>query len=365
VRKKEASFWSDIKTLDERLTKDPDSYCFARLSEVYLKVGLITDALHTARKGAARHPGYLAGQRALAMACHASGLHDECRSTLEQVTAVMPEDGDALKMLAHLYAEKGDDEAAIRAYRTLLEFRPDDLDSKKQLEALLLGGENVSRDYVDDDLDVTDFTSPLDSGDDDEELESQDEEEIHDLEESDIFYDEVVDEEPAAAAPEVEKPVTAHHDPLSTVTLAELYVQQGFHAKALDIYRAILAEDPSNDQIRAKISELEDNDVELESDQDLTYVSDEFEAEPEQSFSAESNETPVVPEPSVFEPLPETPLQAEFYEEPDLLAAAMFDAVESAAEPVDFTPLHDQSADNAVNTLDTWLENIRRIKACR
>ena len=369
MRKKEASFWSDIKTLDERLTKDPDSYCFARLSEVYLKVGLVTDALHTARKGVVRHPGYLAGQRSLAMACHASGLHDECCSTLEQVVAAMPEDGDALKILAHLYAEKGDDEAAIRSYRTLLEFRPEDVDSKKQLEALMDGGEKVLRHYVDDDLDATDFKSPLGSENSDEDAdgdeENFDDEYIHDLSESDIYYDEVIDEKKVAAVEETEKSVSVRHDPLSTATLAELYVQQGFHAKALDIYRSLLADDPANDQVRAKIRELEEDEADQKPDYELTCVSDEFDLEPEQPFSAAYDETPAVPEPAFVASLPESPVQAGFYGEPEMLAAAMFEAVEAAAEPANFAPLHDQSADNALNTLDAWLENIRRIKACR
>ena len=72
MKKKDASFWSDIKTLDERLQREPDSFCFARLSEIYLKVGLVADALHTARTGVAKHPGYMAGQRALALACNRS-----------------------------------------------------------------------------------------------------------------------------------------------------------------------------------------------------------------------------------------------------------------------------------------------------
>ena len=124
--KKDASFWSDIKSLDERLKKDPQSFCFARLSEIYLKVGLVADALHTARTGVAKHPGYLAGQRALGMACNASGLQDECRTILERVTAAMPEDVEAQKILAGLYVTNGDHESAIRIYETVLEFRPDD-----------------------------------------------------------------------------------------------------------------------------------------------------------------------------------------------------------------------------------------------
>jgi tetratricopeptide (TPR) repeat protein len=375
VRKKEASFWSDIKTLDERLAKDPDSYCFARLSEVYLKVGLVSDALHTARKGVARHPGYIAGQRSLAMACHASGLHDECLNTLVQVTAAMPEDVDALKILAHLYAEKGDDDAAIRTYRTLLEFKPEDIESTTQLEALLKGGDTVSRSYVDDDLDVTDFKTPLEQGDSEDEFEAD--EEIHELNESDIVYDDLIEDEPVAAVAETQTPASEHHDPLSTVTLAELYVQQGFVAKALDIYRSILVDDPANEQVRAKISQLEGSEpcLETEQDQDLpSPVSEEYEFESEETVSFEQNEPPPTFELAAPEPEPEAapapvfsaaPPVFEFQEEPEAPAPAVLEAVAAPVEPSPFAPLQNQTADNVVNTLDGWLDNIRRIKACR
>lgn len=386
MRKKEASFWSDIKALDDRLAKDPDSYCFARLSEVYLKVGLLSDALNTARTGVAKHPGYIAGQRALAMACHASGLHDECRSILEQVCVAMPEDVDALKILAHLYAEKGDDASAIRAYRTLLEFKPEDTDSKAQLEALLEGGDGVSRNYVDDDLDATDFKVPLEQEDDfgDE----QDTEEIYELDESDIVCDESI-EEPVAAAPVI-KTSYEHHDPLSTATLAELYVQQGFYAKALDIYRAVLADDPGNDAVRAKVAQLEEreSDRKDESEQTVAVTSDGYEAE-----SDVEAESPIESEPAAgfdqfaSEALDETtvafdqpeaeqqsgfvttsdeiPAPYAFLQEPGSVPPPV---IENAAAPVEtapFAPLQNQTADNVLNTLDGWLENIRRIKACR
>lgn len=429
MRKKEASFWSDIKTLDERLAKDPDSYCFARLSEIYLKVGLVTDALHTARSGVAKHPGYLAGQRALAMACHASGLHSECCGALEQVTQAIPEDVDALKILAHLYAEKGDDEAAIRTYRTLLEFKPEDIGSKEQLDALLEGGDRVVRSYVDDDLDTTDF--PIHAGPDAQSGEVPDDEEIYELDEADIICDEPV----AGTSPFDERPKTPERqDPLSTVTLAELYEQQGFTIKALDIYRAILADDPGNENIRARIERLESKDSPppVEPEQDMTPVCEESEYEPDQPGAPVFEEEPdmfgvqatdaaqeavqgfvpeavhnLVPEavqemaPEVvqemvpdfdampeaaplasFEPLPDFEPEAASEILPEPASKPVTGAVSAAGKPeqsvpvvagiapakaesAPFAPLQNQTADNALNTLEGWLENIRRIKACR
>jgi tetratricopeptide (TPR) repeat protein len=308
------------------------------------------------------------------MACHASGLHDECRITLERVSAAMPEDVDALKLLAHLYAENGDDRSAVKAYRTLLEFKPEDHEGKAQLEALLAGGESVSRSYADDDLESTDFKAPVAS--DEEDDDGSDDEEIHELNESDIVYDD--EEAPQAVCTGEKSPVSDQHDPLSTVTLAELYVQQGFVAKALDIYRSILADDPSNELIRAKIAQLEEPEAaETEvPDQYQEPESEEcgYEEEPEQEspavaileevssqFDSPAQGTEVDTAPIfVEEPVP-------FEEKAESVKpfAVVDETMSTPVEAAPFAPLQNQSADNVVNTLDSWLENIRRIKACR
>jgi tetratricopeptide (TPR) repeat protein len=308
------------------------------------------------------------------MACHASGLHDECLSALEHVTRAIPEDIDALKILAHLYAEKGDDESAVRTYRTLLEFKPEDAESATQLQALLDGGEHVVRTYVDDDLDITDF--PVRAGHETELDAEVDEEEIHELQESDIVYDEPLEPATVAADQETPSPVFEQHDPLSTVTLAELYVQQGFNAKALDIYRTILDADPANESIRAKISELEERDLsrEVEPEQVLAATAEEFEYESEQLDSPEIGDLALAFEPPASEFVPElvpepADLPASFEcaaePEPETAPSALFEPASAPSEPAPFAPLQNQMADNVVSTLDGWLENIRRIKACR
>jgi len=317
----DSSSWSEIKSLDERLTREPDSFCFARLSEIYLKVGLVADALHTAREGVARHPGYLAGKRALAMACNASGLHEETRSILEQVTAAIPSDTEAQKLLARLHVEAGDKASAIKAYTMLLDFSPDDEQSKAQLKGLQQSDtgqslhavtpiEPVSNDYMVDDTD----------------------EDIYELSEDDIVYDtgKVSDEDvvPVNATRVAGVPSSEHHDPLTTLTLAELYERQGFIAKALDIYRTILADDPDNAQLQAKIAVLE------------------------------SKETS-------FQYTTEQPATLDRDDDQEPCASVALGDVSAPLDSQLFSPLAHQTADNVVETLDSWLENIRRIKACR
>jgi tetratricopeptide (TPR) repeat protein len=322
MNKIDSSSWSEIKSLDERLTREPDSYCFARLSEIYLKVGLVGDALHTARQGVAKHPGYLAGQRALAMACNANGLQEESRSILEQVTAAIPADTAAQKLLASLYVEAGDKASAIRVYSTLLDFRPNDAQSKEQLKEL-------------QQVDTSGTLLAVTSSDPvvlDENIDEDTEEDIYELSEDDIVYDEGEASDKAAvlvvAPPFAGVSLSEQHDPLSTLTLAELYEQQGFIVKALDIYRTILADDPSNAQLQAKIATLECQG----------------------SISQETSEQHATPY---------------LDEEQEQFASDVLGDVSAPLDSQVFSPLACQAADNVVGTLDSWLENIRRIKACR
>lgn len=331
-----ASFWTDIKNLEEQLAKNPDSLCFARLSEVYLKTGLIDDALHTARLGVTKHPRYLSGQRAHALACHAKGLNDEALAALKLVTEAMPEDIPSQKLFGRLSAEAGARDAAIMAYLTALEFAPDDVESRIELEALERLAESIESDDVDEaiieDLEILEETDDLD------------------------------EEQPASEFLTQDTPtlsgsmLATNHDPLSTGTLAELYVKQGFIHKALEIYRAILADNPADRVTGERIVELEaldagspgfdaevNNDISEEETEDLAVFSTTAET------VGMSDESVAFPESGGFPP-PESPQSSE---DVSFCGSAPSQALSHGI------------ADNALATLDGWLENIRRIRTCR
>lgn len=323
------AFWTDIKAYEERLAANPDSFCFARLAEIYLKVGLTDDALHVARKGVARHPGHIAGLRALALACHAKGLAAECRAALEQVAAAMPEDKEALILLGRLYAGSGNESAAIRVLNTALDLYPNDEECRFVLEAIertmpqaagagfvpAAGRASDPREHRD--ADYVAF---------DEEEEIIEDLDILDLDESDLF-----EEPPEEDEEEPEQAEAVHYDPLSTTTLAELYVQQGFVSKALDIYNSILADDPANSVALARVAELSTAGVSREeAGEDVARI------------------VPGNPETAEY-------IGREVRFEPPPTASAVADA---GLQPQGV-------ADNALAILEEWLENIRRIKACR
>jgi tetratricopeptide (TPR) repeat protein len=333
-----ASFWTDIKDLESRLAKSPGSFCFARLSEVYLKVGLVDDALHVARQGVKKHPRYLSGQRALSLACHAKGINDEARAALMLITEAMPEDVSSQKLLGRLLSEAGDQEAACQAFRRVLEFAPDDVESRIELEALERSAGIAS--------------SPVDSDDDEEIIED-----LEILEETDVPEDEqpepLVRLREVPAGSDIAAPL--HHDPLSTGTLAELYVRQGFIHKALEIYRAILDDNPADQVTAGRVAELEELEAgAAEPDTEVDETVEE-EAGDESAFGMPAEaffqETGVagVQEPSGT-PAPE---RRQAYEE--------VSGEESGAS----SPPLKGRADNALAVLDGWLENIGRIKSCR
>lgn len=316
------SFWSEIKAYEERLKQEPSSYCFAPLAEVYLRAGLLDDALATARTGVSKHPGYVTGQMALARICHQKGLLDECRTALEVVTEAVPENVEAQRMLAQLYREAGQDRAAVRTLQTLLEFSPADMTARVELEAL----QGRAAALVEDDLELIEFTEEdiIEEGDLQPVLEPIKPEQLFDdtLVERVKPVAAVVDDPwsiltPAAPATEAVLPVAqplepptvasvwsmpeslpvtsalapefeaepesdssgedlqsiwaqpletaaapqSAGDPLATSTLAELYVTQGFTDKAIEIYRLILERQPDNREAADRLAVLEQQEA--------------------------------------------------------------------------------------------------------
>ena len=300
--KDSASFRTDINNLEEQLSKAPESHCFAALSTLYLKAGLIDVALRVAQEGVAKHPDYLGGLRALALACHAKGLNDEALAALKRVTAALPEDIPSQLLLGRLLVEGGEQDSAIQVYRVALEFAPEDQECLLQLESL------------DKSVGTAEPLFMFDEG--GEEYE----EIIEDLEILEEFDEEYFETDSL--------PSEAAHDPLSTVTLAELYVNQGFITKALDIYRAILVENPLDRTIIERLAELEARNTGLPGP---VGISDEY-------FEDEADDAAVFTAP----------------------AEELFQAV----APAPAVPLKG-IADNALATLEGWLENVRRIKGCR
>lgn len=300
------SFRNEISIHEERLRNNPASHCFAALAELYLKAGRADDALSVARAGVARYPAFVAGQMALARACQQQGLADEALQALAVVTAAVPEAVEAQQMRAQFCLAAGRHAEAIQSLRAALDFYPDNQEIQTGLRELEQAVWDTAA-IDDDDLEL---------------IELSDEDLILDLPDEPL-EDELVTRSISplvrktnpwaiAAVPEQEADAgllafedepqaVVADDPMITATVADLYRSQGFADKARDIYQALLARDPADAAAAAGLAALE------------------------------------------------------------------LQSAESAAASAPLETLQvDGSADRgAVAVLEGWLENIRRLQACR
>ncbi|KAF0219017.1 MAG: hypothetical protein FD174_2406 [Geobacteraceae bacterium] len=259
------SFWADIKKYEDTLAKDPRSYCFAPLAEIYRKLGLLDDAIHVAKRGCEIHPEYVGGYMALGRAYFEKGMKKESRDALEKAVRVTPDNLLAHKLLSQVYMEAGETAAAENSLQTVLSLNPADPEAQMLLDSLkgasplkfepasastaepVVGAAAEAEEYIAESLA-------------DDEFILEDLEIIEELAEEepegngDFVFSPVPAGETAFGAPE-EVLVTAR-DPLKTATLAELYVSQGFIERAVGIYSELLEGAPDNAELRNRLAEL-------------------------------------------------------------------------------------------------------------
>jgi tetratricopeptide (TPR) repeat protein len=260
------SFWTEIQRFEDMLAADPRSLSFAPLSELYRKLGLLDDAISVARKGCELHPDYPGGLFALGHALFDKGHKDEARSALERVVLLNPENLRAQKLLGQLYVEAGETALARQALGEVLEQNPEDAESALLLRSIASAGCGAPEEEDLEELEVIEELTELVEEPQEpadvlpsavpEEASSSEESAFTEIPELPEFP--AIPPAPATPAPSA-APVPVQHpsrDPLTTATLAELYVSQGFLDKAIAIYQELLGADPGNHGYRLRCTEL-------------------------------------------------------------------------------------------------------------
>jgi tetratricopeptide (TPR) repeat protein len=277
MEKDSTSFWADIKKYEDILAKDPKSYCFAPLSELYRKLGLLDDAVGVAKQGTDLHPEYIGGFMALGRALFEKGDRELAKASLEKVALATPENLLAQKILSQIYQEEGNLSAAERALQLLVTFNPEDTESTIALEVLTrsmaslevtdpvssadanltddLEGETFSEDVFPGDLEGPSISALSDDTRIDTDSEYFDLTQLSDNDstaEGEFFVDD------------------STILPLPTVTLAELFEAQGLYDRALDVYADLLSKDPDNQLLKERFDALS---LRFESKSDLMSTS--------------------------------------------------------------------------------------------
>ncbi len=336
MEKDSTSFWADIKKYEDILTRDPKSYCFAPLSELYRKLGLLDDAVGVAKQGTDLHPEYVGGFMALGRALFEKGDREQAKASLEKVALATPENLLAQKILSQIYQEEGNLCAAERALQLLVTFNPEDTESTLALDALKRS--MASRDDVDP-VSATDasltgevewesFSEDVFFGDMDEPSTSAliDDTRVDSCSEHvDLAQPSEIDNAPEGDSFEDGSTIL----PLSTVTLAELFEAQGFYERALDVYADLLKKDPDNQLLKDRFAAVS---LRLDSEPDLMLASGLCEPS-ELPVSGSSQEA--------FSP-------------------------DSPGEDLVTPPASEVDRDGmVVELLEQWLDSVRRRKECR
>lgn len=202
----------------ETLARDPQSTVFVSLAEIFRQCGLLKEASAVAERGLQTLPGYAPGYVVLARIQAQQGQLDPAKDSFEAALALDESNADALKGLARLCSLQGEPARARTLLEKLLESHPEDQAARKMLGTLPAAP-------------VVPL-SPVPPA--------------------------KVAENPAEEAKPQRSGRTASNPnaPISTATIAEIYVRQGFTLRALKVYRDLLQADPHNEEIRRKLVEL-------------------------------------------------------------------------------------------------------------
>jgi len=236
----------------EILSKDPKSTVFVPLCDAYQQMGLIDDALEVARKGVEALPRFSPGLAILGRIYGLKGETSLAIDSFEKALQIDDQNLTALKGLISIRMQRGEKEEARSLLERVVVLRPEDQKARELLGRL--------------------GSSPV--------------------------------KVPAPSKRQSEAPEDGQEDaPISTTTIAEIYVRQGFLKRAMKVYRDILQVDPQNEEVRRKLVLLK-NKIEAEESQEENTESLETEIQkvsPPPELATESLPSQVANPPSTFD----------------------------------------------------------------
>lgn len=265
--------------LEKICSKNPTSILFARLAEGFLQQGNVKRAAEICRQGLRYRPSYVAGHVVMGK-CHlAVGHFEEARQEFQKVLQLDADHPAALWHLGQIDLQLGWEDLALRHFELALQLDP--LNKRLVDHIAQLKGEETSElgkvQAVSDPVEAVETETMIEEA---EALGAEIEHEagIQVEVEDDVagvdneIPELVVDENlsslvselaqgcevaPEDTTDEIEElPEKDNFKGIATATLAELYAQQGLVEQAVTTLEQVLARDPSNAQVQARLNEL-------------------------------------------------------------------------------------------------------------
>jgi tetratricopeptide (TPR) repeat protein len=251
------SYRDIIPLYEKRWAEKPGSLYFLPLANAYRALGNPNKAIALLKQGLSLHPDHPSARACLALAYHEAGMTEEAQKEAQEVLARRPDNLLARRLLAECYRAAGRVEDALAELKQLLELAPQDERIAQALESL---EQEVAKEAA--------------------EIEAE--------------------ERPA----QKEAPLT---DLEPTEELAELYLSQGLLDDALAVYRALHAQDPTNERLQKQIEALEVQKAARPPDEPLEALVEDIQAveEIQDLFSAEPEPPKETPEARVISTLEE------------------------------------------------------------
>jgi tetratricopeptide (TPR) repeat protein len=303
-----------IDELRQRLEREPGSRLFAQLAEELRKEGEVEEAIRISREGLGKHPGYPSAHMTLGRALMDTGDLAGARAEFETTLKGAPDNILASRFLGECLEGLGDLKGALERFRLTLALAPGDRVLVGRLQALegrLERGETphapeeprplppIALVPTDEsfELEGAAYQAAATIAPKAEPASTPKDERpaappppaaapLAPAEEAGFAFEAppreaeapgpvslppVAGPAPQETAPEEmdfggatvppspvgPPPSSASEPPLSSATLAELYFNQGFTEKAIEVYRELLAREPGNVRAEARVTELE------------------------------------------------------------------------------------------------------------
>lgn len=306
---------ADIEQLSEKLAADPKSRIFAQLADAYRKAGLLDEAIDTAKKGLENHPNYAVAHLILGRCYLSKGMYALAREEFELTIKSDPQNLVGYKLLGETYEKQNMYPEALKYYQMILDLEPADaelaqkiadLKNLKQPEPSAPEPETqpepqteatpAEQEVIPSEARTEQPSPVMDIPPMPEVLQAAEEPAAPAETAEPITLPPVLEQETASAAteetadqktPETEEKSTeaavisegpkpevaaaedrgpesgnerrtdaADESQGPTSTLAEIYVQQGFLEKAIDIYKELIAAQPDNEDYKTRMDEL-------------------------------------------------------------------------------------------------------------